>query len=786
MRTKSLFTALFMVLFVAVPSMGQLSVTTDSRFVRGATMAFGRMTVTGVTSSQIAEQGFCFSSENAQPTIDDNCTKEFLNNSGRIYWLKELTPATKYYMRAYAKTRNGEVGYGDVIKFYTIPKGNITWNFHNKGDAATEARIRNAVEDAISYFNNMTCVVKTFDVTYSPGTQTADCNYQAQPWMNVGPNTSYQRTGTIMHEMEHGLGVIPYSTQWYYQVLRASVDGSGRGTGYWLGDRVTEALRFWDNSATAQLNGDHQHMWPYGINGANEDNGQPALYLANAMLCQALGEDGLEHTANHFADPYYALNQEDDVKFYLKNESEDRGFYTSFLSVKDDGSLEWKEIAADELSSHDEAAWFVTFTPDNQFYQFRNAATGRYLSLSGQNAGTIEKQNSNTDFHLMKSRIDAIETHAGKANPRGYWMLHHAARNPRGLAAAANGAVGTEVLNLRNTSTTQRWLILTAEEVEDFDKVGLSAFRAQIKNILDQLKALHDIPHSVDAEGTDAALLAIIAEIEATAANAKSAVEVANLLEKARQAEFEFLSHATPTDMDKPFDVSLLVASAGMDDVDGWQVKPTINYSCGEFYETSFNMSQTIENLPAGTYLLKAQGFQRPGRAEVAYNSWANSSSSRVTSYLYIGNKSVRINNICSEAQKRKLGVGDEVSVGDEETTLYIPNDMRAASNYFRRGYYENEIAGELETAGGELKIGVRCNTKNNYYWTCFDNFRLYYFGSIPAEEVLDIDPALILQTDPSAPIFDLSGRCVGTGNQKLETLPKGIYIQNGRKFVKQ
>ena len=170
----------------------------------------------------------------------------------------------------------------------------------------------------------------------------------------------------------------------------------------------------------------------------------------------------------------------------------------------------------------------------------------------------------------------------------------------------------------------------------------------------------------------------------------------------------------------------------------------------------------------------------------MAYNSWANSSSSRVTSYLYIGNKSVRVNNICSEAQKRKLGVGDEVSVGDEETTLYIPNDMRAASNYFRRGYYENEIAGELETAGGELKIGVRCNTKNKYYWTCFDNFRLYYFGSIPAEEVLDIDPALILQTDPSAPIFDLSGRCVGTGSQKLETLPKGIYIQNGRKFVKQ
>lgn len=32
--------------------------------------------------------------------------------------------------------------------------------------------------------------------------------------------------------------------------------------------------------------------------------------------------------------------------------------------------------------------------------------------------------------------------------------------------------------------------------------------------------------------------------------------------------------------------------------------------------------------------------------------------------------------------------------------------------------------------------------------------------------------------------VYDLSGRKLETGNQKLETLPKGIYIQNGKKFV--
>jgi hypothetical protein len=108
--------------------------------------------------------------------------------------------------------------------------------------------------------------------------------------MRVGPNTSYQRTGTIMHEMLHGVGVIPWAdTEWSRHNLRSGVNGDGYGSGYWLGDRVTEFLQFWDNNTTSRLNGDYQHMWPYGINGAQEDNGSAALYLGCSMVCQALG-----------------------------------------------------------------------------------------------------------------------------------------------------------------------------------------------------------------------------------------------------------------------------------------------------------------------------------------------------------------------------------------------------------------------------------------------------------------------------------------------------------------
>ena len=71
-------------------------------------------------------------------------------------------------------------------------------------------------------------------------------------------------------------------------------------------------------------------MWPYGINGAHEDTGSEVLYIGNGLITQALGEDGLPPTGG-FATPAYVFEQEDHVKYYLKNEDETAGLYTSYL-----------------------------------------------------------------------------------------------------------------------------------------------------------------------------------------------------------------------------------------------------------------------------------------------------------------------------------------------------------------------------------------------------------------------------------------------------------------------
>ncbi len=340
---------------IANPTGDTPAVVTDTRYARGSTMAFGRSTITGVPETELVEHGFCWSTE-PEPTILDNRTTEYIENNGHIYVLRNLTPSTIYYIRAYALTKGYAVGYGDAIKVITIPKGTITWSYNNGGDAKSNARINAAVGSAVEYWNNLTSIQGLhLSVNFGSGTPTADCSYGG--WMRVGPNASYQRTGTIMHEMGHAIGVGQHAI-WRDGNMRAN---GNRGD--WLGDRANEVLRFWNNNPSAVMTGDNTHMWPYGINGAHEDTGSEALYIANGLITQGLGEDGLPPTGG-FSTPAYVFEQEDNVKYYLKNEDEDAGLYSSYLVANPNTTtVKCEEMTAAEAEADDNAAWYITFDP---------------------------------------------------------------------------------------------------------------------------------------------------------------------------------------------------------------------------------------------------------------------------------------------------------------------------------------------------------------------------------------------------------------------------------------
>ncbi len=256
---------------------------------------------------------------------------------------------------------------------------------------------------AVDYWNNLTSIKGlNLTVNYGSGTPTADCSYGG--WMRVGAYASYQRTGTIMHEMGHAIGVGQHG-MWWSAPFRKDGD-----RGDWLGERANAVLRFWDNDPDAVMTGDGTHMWPYGINGAHEDNGSEVLYMGNALITQGLGEDGLPPSGGG-PTPAYVFEQDDRVKYYIKSESETGGLYDSYLVTAGAGTtIKCEEMTAAEALANDTAAWYITFDPKTCYYQFQNVGTGKFLTYNASRDKFLSTQkdlpSTTENFHLMRGRVD--------------------------------------------------------------------------------------------------------------------------------------------------------------------------------------------------------------------------------------------------------------------------------------------------------------------------------------------------------------------------------------------
>ncbi len=733
------------------------TVVTDTRFARGGTMAFGRMTVSGVATNQILEQGFCYATHD-NPTYHDMRTTDYLNQSGKIYWLKNLTPGTIYYMRAYAITKTYAIGYGDVVKVVTVPKANVNYKM-NSGwpDAATEARVKAACEQSKQLWNDLTSINGyNSTVNYGSGTPTADCSYGG--WVRVGPNSSYQRTGTMLHEWLHGVGV---GTHWIWYGTSPMRETGSRGN--WLGDRANEVLRFWDNNNSSVLTGDGTHMWPYGVNGAHEDTGAETLYMGLSLILQGLCEDGLIPT-NKFCLPAYTLPVDnDDTKYYIKSESTSHGLFTSYLFVNNDGSLNWK--AASPATVNDSCAWTISFTPNNAYYQMKNVATGRYLTYSNSKFTTAErtKPTSADNLHLMKGRVNVADVNG----LRGYWIIYNAGKyaSPT-LTATANGGVTSSDFNLGNESVAQRWIISTIEESgemgEQFTKLALEELDEKIANV----RSLLATPHTENTADLDATITAEIEAVENAKASCKNSEDVAKLTKQIQNAGFTFLGLATPSDPAQPFDITFMLSNPGMDGTDGWNFAsaPDINYSCAEYYQATFDINQTVSGLPRGTYKMCVQGFQRPGTTADSYTNY-NNGNKTVTTQVYAGTAKADIKHIVDGKSSTKLG-GTESSVGSD----FVPNNMQAASLYFAKNKYENEVTAELTAANNNLKIGIKCTSAPTSYWSIFDDFRLYSLGGKATFEETGIDNVSDAATLVRTEYFSLNGT-------RLSTPQKGVNI---------
>ena len=103
-----------MLFLIQSPTGAVPTLTTDKRYARGATMAFGRFTYK-LNGAKLKQAGFCYSTSH-RPTIVDGKSTRTLSNNGLIYVMENLTPATVYYARPYVLTEGYQVAYGDELK----------------------------------------------------------------------------------------------------------------------------------------------------------------------------------------------------------------------------------------------------------------------------------------------------------------------------------------------------------------------------------------------------------------------------------------------------------------------------------------------------------------------------------------------------------------------------------------------------------------------------------------------------------------------------------------------
>lgn len=780
-------------------------VVTDKRYARGCIEAFGRSTISGVPTSEILESGFVYSETNPEPTIYDEKSTDYLENNGRIYRMP-MKPGTLYYIRAYAMTTEYAVGYGDVIRISTLPKGNVTWSYdYASDDPAQNSRIETAVSEATGWWSNYTSIDGfNLEAHWSPGTPTADCGYGG--YMRIGTNMG-QRCGTVMHEMGHGIGTgtLDIWGGWVESPLRQTINGD------WCGDRANEAVRFWENNDNIWVCGayDGAHwaihnygqayedggggtaLWmnKYAINGAHlepgawagpsDNNGTQLLYIGNSIINQGFCEDGII-PVNAWSGgsylPAYVFEHRDDVKYYLTSEDSEYGRMSSYLTEQADGTLEWVPSEGTVPVDNDMAAWYISFDASKQYYQFRNASTGHYISYSALGINgfkAVEKSapEASENFHMLRRRA----ADAGDDAYRGYWMMNPASHNC--LTAYSSNGVGSMSQDLYDTASRQRWLILSSDGAEKLNAEVAEKYKGKLSELIANLRNVLQTPYEEKKEGADShgELTALLDDVEVKMNTETSSNVFEELYATTYQSGLDYLGSVNPADVAQPFDITFLINNPSLeDDSKGWNGTPAHNYGCCEFYQTEFDFNQTISSMPKGYYKLTVQGFQRPGNDTGSYSDFINNKNN-VNTYVYLGNRKTLINHIAVDAQSKKLG-GSESSVGSP--VRYIPNDMNSASIYFDHDLYLNEVSYRQIYSDRDLTFGLNCTSANDYYWTIFTNFHLFYYGSLSPTGVED-EIKMDVDSDSDLPIYDLQGRRIFDDN-----LRPGIYIRGGKKIL--
>lgn len=223
-----------------------------------------------------------------------------------------------------------------------------------------------------------------------------------------------------------------------------------------------------------------------------------------------------------------------------------------------------------------------------------------------------------------------------------------------------------------------------------------------------------------DADGTKVTALSDAVSTASTAVEAATTVAAINTQIDALFAAYGTFVKETNI-AGRYFDLTSLIVNPGFEasrnegwtySYDGqafnWMTRET--FHCVEFFNCTYNLSQTFSSMPAGTYKVVTNGFYRPNNQ---YNT-AFHTQTNVDGYLYINTASKQL----------QVLRGNVTSI----TT---------AHNSMDNGEYLNELVATI-AEGTDVTFGIKCeNQRQVNSWTMVDDFRFYYTVD-PADLQLD------------------------------------------------
>ena len=167
----------------------------------------------------------------------------------------------------------------------------------------------------------------------------------------------------------------------------------------------------------------------------------------------------------------------------------------------------------------------------------------------------------------------------------------------------------------------------------------------------------------------------------------------------------------------------------------GWEgSRPGLEFEVQEFYESDFDMYQTLTGIPNGMYEVCVQGFYR--------KTWNDSGAAyqdgteEISAELYANNVSVPMLSLYKYTASG-MGVTNSSVLNDYLNMRVSTNEAFNLINPETEMPYYAENSLVVVVQDGTLKIGLRNEGHEAGSWCTFRDFKLYYYGNFPAAVLL-------------------------------------------------